>query len=683
MDVFSKGMRAGEGGARPLMQTEPAATAAPQQRIATVFAALVLVIFLASLDQTIVSTALPTIVGDLGGLAHLSWVVTAYLLATTIVGPVYGKLGDLYGRKAVLQAAILLFLAGSALCGFARNMPELVAFRALQGIGGGGLMVTTMAIVGDLVPPRERGRYQGIFGAVFGVSAVLGPLLGGFFVDTLSWRWIFYINLPTGLVALVVIGVVFRAAASRQRRRIDVAGAVLLAGALGTLILFTSFGGTVLAWRSPASLGLLAACVLLTAALLIVESRTTEPILPLGLFRDRVFSVANAVSLVVGLAMFGSVTYLPLYLQVVKGASPTESGLQLAPMMGGMLVSSIASGRLISRFGRYKLFPIAGTAIMTVALGLLSRLGVESSLVAASLAAALLGLGLGMVMQVLILAVQNTVSYTHLGVATSTATLFRSIGGSVGVSLFGAIFANLLQQNLAGSIPPGVELPTATNPQALLALPAALRTAYLSAFAAALHPVFLVAAAIGALAFALTWLLRERPLRGAVPDEGIGKGFAMPRDASSLDELALIVSRLAERENRWRVYAGLAQRAGLDLPEAELWTLARLGERGARGMAALADELGLSIRDLREPLRGLRARGMVESRVDGMLALTRHGRAGRDRLVRARREALSEILERWRPEEHEDVRRLLDRLAEALVGEVPRPRPASSGAGSS
>ncbi len=638
-------------------------------------------IFLASLDQTIVSTALPTIVGELGGLAHLSWVVTAYLLATTVVGPIYGKLGDLYGRKIVLQGAIVVFLGGSALCGVAHTMPELIAYRALQGLGGGGLMVTTLAIVGDLVPPRERGRYQGIFGAAFGVSAVLGPLLGGFLVDTLSWRWIFYINLPTGLAALVVIGAVFRAGGTRRARRIDYAGATLLAGALSALILFTSLGGTVFPWRSPASLGLLAAALALTAALLFVESRVAEPILPLPLFRDRVFGVANAVSLVVGLAMFGSVTYLPLYLQVVKGASPTGSGLQLAPMMGGMLVSSIASGRLITRYGRYKFFPIAGTAIMAVALALLSRLDVATSLATASLYAALLGLGLGMVMQVLVLAVQNTVAYEYLGVATSIASLFRSIGGSVGVSLFGAVFANLLQARLAAVPGLGATLPPTAGPEALLGLPGPVRAEYLAAFTAALHPVFLMAAAFAALAFALSWLLREQPLRRGAVAGGLGESFAMPHDATSLDELERIVTALAARENRWRVYAGLAARAGIAADEAELWTLARLGERGAHRPAALAAELGMKEATLRAPLGRLAADGLAEIRPDGAVALTRRGEDMRARLIRARREALADIVSRWQPDQHAEVARLLDRLAEVVVSEMPPPAPAAARAG--
>jgi EmrB/QacA subfamily drug resistance transporter len=343
-----------------------------------IFGALLLVLFLASLDQTIVSTALPTIVGELGGIEHLSWVVTAYLLASTVSGPVYGKLGDLYGRKIVLQAAIVIFLVGSALCGLSQNMGELIAFRALQGLGAGGLIVTTMAVVADIFPPRDRGRYQGFFGAVFGVSTVLGPLLGGFFVDHLSWRWIFYINLPVGIAALAVIAVAFHRHTAQRKHAVDYAGALLLAGGLSGVVLFTSLGGTTYAWSSPQMIGVLVLGVGLLVAFALVERSAAEPILPLSLFRNQTFRTTSAIGFIVGLALFGAITFLPLYLQIVKGLSPTSSGLQLTPMMGGLLVTSIVSGNLISRFGRYRPFPIAGTAVMTGALGLLATLGVET-----------------------------------------------------------------------------------------------------------------------------------------------------------------------------------------------------------------------------------------------------------------------------------------------------------------
>src|SRR3954447_21774669 len=372
---------------------------APPPRVRLIFVALMLVLLLAALDQTIVSTALPTIVGELGGIEHLSWVVTAYLLSSTIAGPLYGKLGDLYGRKKILQTAIVIFLIGSVLCGISQNMGELIAFRAVQGLGAGGLMVTTLAVIGDIIPPRERGKYQGYFGGVFGVATVVGPLLGGFFVDNLSWRWIFYVNLPIGAIALTVMALTFHVRPVTQRHAMDYLGALLLAASLGSIVLFTSLGGTTWGWGSPPVIGLMVASAILLPAFIWQESRAAEPILPLSLFRNHTFAVTSAVGFIIGFALFGAITYLPLYLQVTKGSSPTRSGLQLTPLMAGLLVTSIISGQVISRVGRYRFFPIAGTALVAVAMFLLSRLGVGTSIWVAAGYAVVLGLGLGMVMQ--------------------------------------------------------------------------------------------------------------------------------------------------------------------------------------------------------------------------------------------------------------------------------------------
>ena len=357
----------------------PARSAPREQRIRPVFGALMLVMLIASLDQTIVSTALPTIVGDLGGASKLAWVVTAYMLASTITTPLAGKLGDLYGRKIVLQVALVVFIVGSALCGQANGMTELIAFRFLQGLGGGALMVSTQAVIGDIVPPRDRGRYCRPVGGVFGVSTVLGPLLGGFFVDHLSWRWIFYVNLPIGLLAFVVLAAVLHTPASRRRHVIDYLGVALLAGGLSSIVLFTSLGGTSYAWTSPLIIGLhdRSACCC-WSAFVWAESRAAEPVLSLDLFRNDVFAVPSAVGFIVGFAMFGSLTYIPVYLQIVKGSSPTESGLQMLPLMGGVLIASISSGLITSRTGRYKVFPIIGTALMTIGMLLLSRLQVDT-----------------------------------------------------------------------------------------------------------------------------------------------------------------------------------------------------------------------------------------------------------------------------------------------------------------
>ncbi|RQR55992.1 MFS transporter [Burkholderia sp. Bp9126] len=501
------------------MQTEtvsppPAVDAARRDApVGLIVAALLLVMLLSALDQTIVSTALPTIVGELGGLDQLSWVVTAYLLSSTVVLPLYGKLGDLYGRKIVLQAAIVLFLAGSALCGVAQDMTQLILLRAVQGLGGGGLMVVTMAAIGDLIPPDERGRYQGMFGGVYGLATIVGPLLGGLLVEHLSWRWIFTINLPLGAIALAVIGIAFKPHAAHVKHRIDYMGAAFLATALTCIVLFTSEGGSLLPWSSPQLWMMLALGVVAIGGFVYEERLAAEPIMPLALFRHRTFVLCGLIGFVVGIALFGSVTFIPLYLQVVKGSTPTQAGMQLLPMMGGMLAMSVVSGRLISRFGKYRVFPIAGTLAGGIAMALLSTLSLDTPLHTMYGYMALLGIGLGMVMPVLTLAVQNTIAFRHMGVATSGVTLFRSIGGSLGVAAFGALFSNGLQSRLMGALPAGTELPRALSPAAVHQLPDAVRHAYLDAFAGSLHVVYLAAASMIAIAFVLAWFVEDAPLR--------------------------------------------------------------------------------------------------------------------------------------------------------------------------
>jgi EmrB/QacA subfamily drug resistance transporter len=643
------------------------------RRVRLIFAALLLVLLLASLDQTIVSTALPTIVGDLGGISKLSWVVTAYLLASTVAGPVYGKLGDQYGRKVVLQSAIVIFLVGSALCGISQNMTELIVFRGLQGLGGGGLFVTTIAVVGDIIAPRDRGRYQGFFGAVFGVSTVIGPLLGGFFVDNLSWRWIFYVNLPIGLIALAVIAAAFQAPRDHVPHTIDYLGAALLAGGLSAIVLYTSLGGTTYSWGSPWMIALIVAGFVLLAAFVFVEARAAEPILPLELFRNRVFSVTSAIGFIIGLALFGAVTYLPLYLQDVKGHSPTTSGLLITPMMAGLLITSIGSGQLISRFGRYKPFPIAGTAISAIGLGLLSRLHVGTSTLHTGADMLVLGLGLGLVIQVLVLAAQNAVDYKYLGVASSGSTLFRQIGGSIGVAIFGAIFANQLTSNLAGKLPPGAHVPASPNPAALKRLPPAAHAVYVRAITDALHPVFLAAAGGAVLAFLLSWLLREVPLRATAQAPDLGDGLHGARDDNALREIERALSLLAGREQRWQLYQGLADRAGVELPPPELWLLTRLGERAPLTEAELDEQLPVDASELGTTLRHLEERSLVESRADEVIMLTTQGRHDYERLVAARCAGLRELLAGWEPEQEAELQGLVDRLGRDLVGQIPTP----------
>jgi len=642
----------------------------PRPRVRLIFGALMLVLLLASLDQTIVSTALPTIAGDLHDLQHLSWVVTAYLLASTAVLPLYGKLGDLYGRKIVLQTAIVIFLAGSALCGISGDMAELIAFRGLQGLGAGGLMVTTIAVVGDIIPPRERGRYQGYFGGVFGISTVIGPLIGGFFTENLSWRWIFYVNLPIGAVALFVIGAVFHSRSEKVKHRIDYLGAAMLAGSLSGIVLFTSLGGTTYAWASWESIAMIVGGVVLLVAFPLVELRAAEPILPLGLFRNRIFNATSAVGFIVGFALFGAITFLPLYLQVVRGHGPISSGLLLTPMMAGLLVTSIVSGNLISRWGRYKPFPIAGTAIMTVGVYLLSGLAVSTPGWQTALFLVVLGLGLGMVMQVLVLAVQNAVDYRFLGVATSGSTLFRQVGGVIGVAVFGAIFTNELARQLARRMPSGTHVPRAVNPAIVEHLPAAVRAPYIASFAASLRPVFVAAAGITFLAFLLTWLLREIPLRQTAAAETVAESIPPPRGSDSQRELERIVASLLDKENRSRVYRQLIERSGVEIEPAESWLLARTSERAGTTLSALAVEFGLAPGVLEPLAASLELRGYLAA--DGeAFTVTPAGAEALERLISARRVQLTDLLEGWRAADDADTEQALGRMARALVAEMP------------
>jgi EmrB/QacA subfamily drug resistance transporter len=662
-----------------------------RRSILIVFTGLMLVLLMAALDQTIVSTALPTIVGDLGGLNHISWVVTAYLLAQTVVTPVYGKLGDLYGRKIMLQVALVVFLIGSALCGAAQSLTELILFRALQGLGGGGLMVGAMAAIGDVVPPRDRGRYQGMFGAVFGLASVIGPLLGGLFTTSLTWRAIFYVNLPIGVLAFGALAKTLPSRSDYEHHRIDYLGAATLAAALSAIVLVCTLGGTSYGWGSPVIIGLGALSIVLVATFVLIERRAAEPVLPPRLFANRVFSVTSAIGLVVGFALFGSVTYLPLFLQVVGGASPTGSGLQILPLMGGLLITSISSGQIISRTGKYKPFPIAGTAIMVVGLGLLSTMDAHTTRLAASAFMFVLGLGLGLVMQVLVLAVQNAVDYRDLGVATSGATLFRSIGGSVGTAVLGSIFSNRLSAELRSSLPASATGSLSggvahLSSSALKKLPPPIHSIYLTAFSSALSTVFVVAAVVAAIAFLLSWALEQRPLRESVTaSTGIGETFAMPRRTDSLAEASRALTVLVGREGRKRLVQRLADRAGVDLSPAACWLIVRLHDDPAASIQDLCQSFDIPPEVGEQALAELQARSLIvvgndppggfgsadsSTAIDAVrFTLSAEGEEIVGRLVEERRASLARLCEGWSPEQHPDLSGLLSRLAQELVRE--------------
>ncbi|GAA0389430.1 EmrB/QacA family drug resistance transporter [Acrocarpospora corrugata] len=641
-----------------------------------IIGALMLTLLLAALDQTIVSTALPTIVSEFGGLNHLSWVVTAYLLAATVSAPLWGKLGDQYGRKGLFQAAIVIFLIGSALCGLAQNLQQLIFFRALQGLGGGGLIVLAMAIVGDVVAPRDRGRYQGLFGGVFAFASVVGPLIGGLFVDQLSWRWVFYVNLPIGAAALLVVAATLPGRPQRTRHVIDYLGAATLSAAVTCVVLITTWGGTEYAWNAPEILGLGIISIALLVLFVLIERQAAEPLLPLRLFRINIFSVSAGLGFIVGFAMMGSLVYLPLFLQVVHGVSATTSGLYLLPLMVGLLGMSIGSGQLISRTGHYRVFPILGMGLTTIAMLLLQSVDERTSLTLCGLYFFVLGTGLGMVMQVLVIAVQNVVDYPDLGVATSSVTFFRSIGGSFGVSVFGSVFASRLAGNITGALrgqdlPPGFDPNLIQgDPHYLTSLPPMAAARIIHAYSESVTAIFLYAVPITLLGFALALLLRQIPLRSTIGAAAgdLGDGYGRPRGESSQAEIERALSRLIRRDSTAvSLYTDLAHRAGYAFSAGTTWTLCRVAREGSVDRAVLAERAGVTVEQGLPYVQPLVDDGLVEHAAS-QLVITGTGLQAAQRLIRVRRAALARHLDGWDPDANPELTDLLTRLATETVG---------------
>jgi EmrB/QacA subfamily drug resistance transporter len=600
------------------------ALVSPQRRN-FVFVAIVLGMLLAALDQTIVATALPTIVADLGGAGHQSWVVTSYLLASTITTALVGRLGDLFGRKTIFQAAVTFFVAGSVLCGLSQSMAMLVGARALQGIGGGAITVTATALIGEVIPLRDRGRYQGALGAVFGVTTVIGPLLGGYFTDHLTWRWAFWVNVPVSIVVFFVAAAAIPSLATRGKPVIDYAGILFVGlGATG-LTLATSWGGTTYPWSSPTIIGLFAASAAALGIFVWVESRSSgpesAPILPMRLFANPVFTVCCVLSFVVGFAMLGALTFLPTYMQFVDGVSATTSGLRTLPMVAGMLSTSIGSGVLVGRTGRYKIFPVAGTAVMALAFLLMSRMDPSTSALLQSVYLFILGAGIGSCMQVLVLIVQNTSSFEDLGVATSGVTFFRTIGSSFGAAIFGSLFTNFLDSRIGAALAASGASPAAANsPEALHRLPRAVAAPIVSAYATSLTQVFLCAVPVALVGFVLALFLREVPLRDIGTNAtDLGDGFAMPTTQTSEDMLETAIGRLMRGEPGVRLRS-IAMRPDCRLDVAELWALLRINRyQQALGIARITDiaeQFGIPYEVLEPTLDRLVRGGYAQRDVD-------------------------------------------------------------------
>ncbi|MBT2383145.1 MFS transporter [Streptomyces sp. ISL-11] len=646
-----------------------------RRRTNLVFVTIVLGMLLAALDQTIVSTALPTIVADLGGGGHMAWVVTAYLLAETVSTVLVGKFGDLFGRKVVFQLSAVVFTAGSVFAGAANSMLMLIAARALQGIGGGGLMVTAMALIADVIPLRERGKYQGALGAVFGVTTVVGPTLGGIFTDQATWRWCFYVNVPVAIVMVVMAARTIPVVRSAVRPLIDYAGIALVALGASGLVLALEWGGSQYAWGSAVIIGLFAASVVLLTAFVLVELRAKEPMLPMHLFANPVFVVCSVLSFIVGFAMLGSLTYLPTYLQYVDGVSATMSGVRALPMVAGLLGASMLSGMTVSRTGRYRAFPLSGMAVMALGLFLMSRMGATTGPWLESLYMFVLGAGIGLAMQVLTIAVQNTVPYHELGTATSGVTFFRTLGSAFGTAIFGTLYVKQLRPNLVEALlrSPEVPLSAVQSPQDLARLPAAQARPVVDAYAETINYVFLWVVPVALLGFVVAWFLKEVPLRDSARAgaSDMGEGFAAPDSGEAerqLERAVAGVMRRAKSPVSREILAG----SGSPLDPAEAWTLGqihwRLRVRGEATLSSLATAHRMPPEVL-APAVTRTVDGGWAHRDGDRLTLTPAGEAEMDRLSRTWRDWLATRLDDWDITDPAD-RALLDRALDTMASRL-------------
>ncbi|MEV6431899.1 MDR family MFS transporter [Nocardia sp. NPDC051463] len=649
---------------------------APLSRARTniVFGTIVLGMLMAALDQTIVSTALPTIVADLGGAGHMAWVVTSYLLAEAVATALAGKLGDLFGRKLVFQLSALIFIVGSMVAGLANGMLLLIIARAVQGLGAGGLMVTAMALIADIIPLRERGKYQGALGAVFGVTTVIGPTLGGLFTDHASWRWCFYVNVPVAIIMIALAARTIPRVRAVIKPIIDYAGIGLVALGVSSLILGLEWGGTEYPWGSRQIIGLFVASVLLLAAFVAVELRATEPMLPMGLFRSRVFTVCSILSFIVGFAMLGSMTYLPAYLQYVNGVSATASGVRTLPLVAGLLFTSILSGQIVGKTGRYRYFPIVGTAVMAVGLYLMSTMGRNTGIWQESLYMLILGLGIGLAMQVLTIVVQNTVPYAQLGTATSGVTFFRTLGSAFGTAIFGTLYTNRLDTDLTAAltevkvVPPAV----AANPQQLRALPADVATPIIDAYAQSIDHVFLWVVPVALVGFVVAWFLKEVPLRDSVRADAsdVGEGFSVP---DSPDRLVLLERAVAGVMRKAHAKGPVGPRiladSGSTLSPGRAWALGQVymhtRVRGVATLDAIAHAHKMPPEVIRPIYVQVIAAGYVTAD-DGRVRLTDSGRAEVDRLHASWRRWLDTQLDDWDYRDPAD-RALLDQALENIA----------------